>query len=185
MINSSARMHIERKFCDNSGIINVDYNGGVDYLLRPLVRGDTATDATGNLIRVRRVEVRGIVSTNQTHSSMRLLVFRFEDASLPTASGILENLGSVLSPYSPIFIGNIHKIKILCDRLITLFPVSGSFAAKNFEMFCDCDVEVQLPVSMPSKNAQMNGIFICYVSDDIVPSYPQLFYQSRCFFEDA
>jgi hypothetical protein len=185
MINASARMHIERKFCDFQNSTGVDYNGSVDYLLRPLARGDTSTEATGNLIRVRRVEVRGVVATNQTHSSLRLIVFKWLDSSHPVASGILESLGSNLSPYSPMNIENNHKIKILCDRSITIFPVAGSYAAKKFEMLCDCDDEVQLPANIPSNSAQLNGLFFLYVSDDIVPAYPQLFYQSRCIFEDA
>lgn len=185
MIRSAIATTVERKFCDDDYAQGVDYNGSVQYLLRTLGRGDTSTTCTGNLIRVRRIELRGIVSTNQSHSSMRMVLFAFKDSTAPAASGVFESTGNVNAPYSPISIVNKHKIKILCDRSITLFPVAGSYAAQKFEMICDVDVQVQLPASLTASYAQFNGIFLAFVSDDIIPSYPSLYWKSRVEFEDA
>lgn len=83
MIRAAEAAHIERKFCDKSYTIGVDYNGAVDYLLDSLSRGDTSTTCTGNLIRVRHIELRGVMYTNQTYTSMRLIVFKFRDSTSP------------------------------------------------------------------------------------------------------
>lgn len=116
---------------------------------------------------------------------MRLLLYTFDDSTLPAPNGVFEQLGIVEAPFSPINIVNNHKIHVLCERLVTIYPVAGSYAAEQFVMSCDCDVLVQLPAALPSAAAQQKGMYLTYVSDDIVPAFPSLFYQSRCVFEDA
>ncbi len=186
MIASSNQSHIERKFADDSEDVGISYNGQTNYLLSNLSRGDTATTCTGNLLRVKRIEVRGLVYTNQTYSTVRLVLFSFDDSAAPTTSGILESVGGSNAPYSPLNITNFHKIHVLDDRLINIFPVAGSYASKEFVMDISCNILVQLPVgTLPTSAAQLKGIYLTMVSDDGAPSYPVVQYASRITFEDA
>ncbi len=186
MILSELANNIEDKVTYTTQAGGIDYNGSVFNLLSALTRADGSVDAfTGNLIRPKMISVYGEVSTNQTHTAMRLVLFQLADASSPAPSGIFEQTANALAPFSAIYWTNVHKIHVLADDLITLFPVAGSYAVKGFRFVIKSGLRtVQFPTSSTSI-PQMNGIYLAAISDDGLASYPQLNFISEVRFSDA
>ncbi len=185
MIRSELADVIEDKVTYTTQNGGVSYNGQVASLTAALARADTAVDAfTGNLIKPKRVRVKGNVTTNQTYNSIRIIIFQWRDASVPTTSGILNTTGSVLAPFSPLLWTNVHKVHILADQLLTIFPVAGSYAAEGFNMEISSGMK-PIQFASGSTTPQMNGLYCLLISDDGAPSYPDVNYVSEVIFSDA
>jgi hypothetical protein len=184
MIKSSINVNVEEKMTTNGSSYGIDFSGSILPLLGALTRGDNTVDQyTGSLIRIRSIEVRGVFTTTQTYSLMRLVLFRWLDASIPTPSGIFQLPGNALAPFSPYLQTNLHKIKVLKDELHTLYPVSGSSASKIIEIHLNRSFTVEIATT--SNNPQLNGIFLAMISDDGVVVYPRMEVRTTVRYTDA
>jgi hypothetical protein len=186
MIRSNNNLVLERKvtYTRQSGGVDFNAAGTVFDLTAALTRGDAAVDQfQGNIIYPKSLVMRCGWNTSQTFSQLRLMVFQWEDASVPTGSGVFALLGFNLAPFSPLLWTNEPKIHVLCDEITTLFPVAGSSAATNFVL----SVDKMKPIFFASGSTlmQKNGLYAIAVSDDGVPLYPQLDFISELRFTDA
>jgi len=184
LVRQEINSQVEAKVTYIRNSVGVDYNGTIFDLSNNLTRGDAAQDQfTGNLIRPRSVKVNYTLSTNQTYTTMRLILFRWMDASVPAAAGILQFPGSTLAPHSPLNWTNVHKIKVLYDKTSVMFPVAGSYAACNHEFKLGPQPTIQFDTA--GTNQQMNGLYMLVISDDIIPAYPFVHFWAETRFTDA
>jgi hypothetical protein len=187
LVRASLRAEIEEKVTFTTQNGGIDFTGTCFSLTNALVRADGPIDAfTGSLIRPTSLKVDYTYSTNQTFSNVRILVFQFQDASVPlTSAGILQYPSQVESPHSPVSWLNNHKIKVLWDQNHAIAPVAGSFAVHHGSInLKSCFSNVQFSVTGPVQ-PQMNGIYLLAISDDSVAPYPQLTYVSELIYTDA
>lgn len=177
---------IEEKVTFVSGdALSVTATGQVFSLTTNLLRGDGAiNNVTGNKLIPKRVRMRFTYSTNQTFSTVRLMLFQWKDASVPTPAGILQYTGDARAPASPIYWSNHTKIVIKADVIKALEPkaTGGSDAC-----YFDVDVRRFAPILLDSLslNPQMNGIYALIISDDIIGTAPQITYTAETIYTDA
>ena len=177
--------NIEAKVTYTTQQGGIDYNGSVFNMTSAIARSDNANDGfTGNLILPKCLTIRWAVSTNQTFSRMRLLVFQWKDASSPVPGGILNTIGSAIAPHSPLLLSNKHKVHVLHDEIISLFPVAGSYAVVTGVIQCTGSL-ARVQFATGSTLIQMNGLFLLAISDDGAPVYPQLDFISELCYTDA
>jgi hypothetical protein len=186
MIRANNKLVVETKVTYTQQSGGIDYNGSVFNLTAALNRGDQPLDEfTGDLIRPSQLVIRGTWSTNQTYTTCRFMVFQWLDASIPVPSGILYNVGSALSPESSLYWTNVHKIHVLYDEKTVIFPVAGSYAAGQFLVrLNNCFRTIQYPALGPLQ-PQMSGIYAIAITNDAIPTYPQLEYISELRYSDA
>lgn len=159
-------------------------------LIGSLTKGDGPFSVSGNLMKPKSLTIRGNLSTNQTFNSVRLILFRWKDASTPLTSGLLDQTSTVYAPYSAPYWVNVHKMEILEDRLIAL-KLRNNVGEDNvtFVMhhkFSLNSPAIQLPdAAGPGLIAQMNGLYLLYISDDAVTSFPTITARSELRFTDA
>ncbi len=189
-INAALKANIETKHCILSGNTGISYNGTVVSVTANLVRGDSSVnEATGTLIRPKWFRFSANLSTDQTFSTMRIMLFRWRDASTPAPSGVINFTGTVNAPHGPIYWVNNRKIVILHDEVVALKPraAAGSFDNKvvHFERgLGDCPV-IQLPLSGAGASPQMDGLYLLFVSDDAIVTFPQIVYATELRYTDA
>ncbi len=121
---------------------------------------------------------------------MRILFFRWLDASTPAQSGLLTYTCVVNAPHSPIYWVNARKIKILHDEVVALKPraAAGSFDNKIVEFKLKLENRcppIQLPLSGAGAAPQMNGLYLLFISDDAIVSFPQIVYATELQYTDA
>lgn len=185
MIKSNNNLVVERRVCYFSSAAQTTASGTMHNLLGSITRGDLAVNNfQGQSLRPISLKIKGEWSTTQIFSTCRFLVFQWDEALNPTPSGVLVSSGVSLAPFSPILWLNKLKIKVLYDELTTLFPVSGSSAATNFE----CNVKSgfkTVTMNNIGNFPQGNGIFALAITDDLLVSYPSLNFYSELVFTDA
>lgn len=185
MIASEMKTIVEDKVTYTHDTATVDWNGGIYNISMNLARGDNAIDNfTGNLVKPVSVRIRAEWSTNQIFTTCRILVFQWKDDLVPVPAGILQNTGNVRAPLSSLFWTNVHKISVLADELITLFPVAGSYAATTVDIHIQKAMKT-IQFQSTSSQQQMNGLYMLVISDDIVPTYPQFSFWTEFIFNDA
>ncbi len=185
MIRANNKLMIEDKVTYTTQNGGIDYNGTVFSMTAGLIRGDAAVDQfTGNLVRPSMVKILGAVNTNQTHNTMRLLLFQWQDASAPVTNGVLQSTGSANAPFSPLLWSNHHKVHVLYDRTISIAPVAGSYAIKNFTVQVTGGFK-NIQFQTGGTLIQNYGLFFLAISDDGAPVYPQLLFDSELRFTDA
>jgi len=187
MINSEMRRVVEPKVCYvDLFSTGISFSGFVISLTRTLVAGDGAlSECTGLKILPVKLNVRFNMSTTQSYSKMRVVIFQWLDQGVPNATDVLAGVGNSLAPLSPTNWINRSKIVVLHDQLNVLFPrTSGTSAAKSFAI----TMGGMKPLYFyPGNyvNPQMNGLYLCVVSDDGVAAFPEFEFSSELIFTDA
>jgi len=181
---------IEIKVSHQNTAGGVSYNGTIHNCIGSLTKGDGPFAATGNLLRPKSLTVRGSVNTDQTYNSFRIILFRWKDASTPLPSGLLDQVSTAYAPLSAPYWVNVHKMEILEDRLIALKTRNTvGFDNKTFVIhhnFPPSAPSIQLPDSAgPGMVAQMNGLYILFISDDAIATLPTVYCRSELRFTDA
>lgn len=188
-VKAAIDANLETKVCNTSGSVTVSSSGTVLVSTLNLVRGDASVnECTGILIKPKHF--RASIVFTQTGSgslnSMRAIVFRWRDASLPTASTVLQATGGFLGPLSMINWVNHRKMTILADRTFFMYDHGGACVGK--QILFDFDpgrIPIQLVSSGAGAVPQMNGIFLLLISDDALGNIPAADYYISLTYTDA
>lgn len=119
-----------------------------------------------------------------------MILFRWKDASTPLPTGLLDQVSTAYAPLSAPYWVNVHKMEILYDRLIAL-KVRNTVGFDNVTFvhthhFALDDPSIQLPDSAgPGMVAQMNGLYILFISDDAIATLPTVYCRTELRFTDA
>jgi hypothetical protein len=185
VVASALRNIIESKVCyfETSG--GISYNGSMFSAVANIVRGDGAINQfAGRLIKPTSFRVKFTWSTDQVYNTVRLMVFQWLDASAPTPSGILQSVGSVSAPHSPLNFTNIQKIRVLYDRSYALkVRNTVGLDAKFFDTGFLNPSPIQFNTG--SVLQQQYGLYMLAISDDALIAFPNLSLESELLFTDA
>lgn len=188
-ISSALRQNIELKHAIVNGSQGISRSGTIVSVTANLVRGDSSVnEATGTLIKPVFFRFSANCNTDQTFSTMRVMLFQWLDASTPLPSGIINNTGSDTAPHGPVYWVNFRKIRILKDEVVALKPrVSAGYDNKilKFQMNLSSLPSIQLPLSGAGVTPQMNGLYLLFISDDAAVNFPQLVWTSELRYTDA
>lgn len=186
IVNASLRNTIEPKVTFlTTDALSVTATGQIVSAIGQISRGDgPINNMTGNLVKPLQWTLRFTYSTAQVFSTVRLLMFQWLDASIPTPAGILQYVGDARAPHSPLLWTNIHKIRKLNDFVRALKPrVASGYDAKYKELNAPGMATVQF--SSTSMDVQMNGLYVLLISDDIIGTAPAITMVSEVRFTDA
>lgn len=186
-ITSALKSHIEPKVCYNLLTGGISSSGTITSATAGLARGDLpVNNYQGWLIKPVSLRVRYVYSTDQTFSTVRLMIFQWLDASTPVPGGVLQTVGSAIAPLSPINWSNIGKVRVKYDCTYTLKPrVTAGFDAKYFDTgYLTGFAPIQFDQAAGA-NPQLNEIFILMITDDLIISFPTISLESELIFTDA
>lgn len=188
-VRSELSKYIEPKVCHYSFGAQVSANGTVISLTNALSQGDAAIDNyTGYRIKPVRLQLNCSVSTDQTFSTVRLMVFRWKDSSTPSPSGVLDAIGSGWASHSNVFWPNTGKVAVLFDHMLALKPrVSSGYDNQEFRIDLDLSNQptIYLPQGTTGASPQLNGLYVIMASDDLIANFPAFVWRSRLTFTDA
>ncbi len=173
-VTQAFEANLERKLCNYSGASSVLYTGTMLSVTANLVRGDASVnEATGILIKPKKLILRYTWSNAAPYNTVRAMVFRWHDASSPTASGILQTTGSAFAPLSCLSWVNHRKITVLYDQICVLYDHGSTVAAKTFSVVINPGkAPIQLPLSGAGAIPQMDGLYLLLITDDAIAPNP-------------
>jgi len=188
-VQSELKKYIEPKVTYMTFGAQVSANGTIVSLTQNLTQGDTAiNNYTGYRIKPTSLKIRMSVSSDQTFSTVRMIVFRWLDSVFPLPTGIVVNTGTGFSAHSPLSWVNNTKIQVLADEFIALKPR----AASGYDNVCrtiNCNLGrgpcIMLPTGSSGATPQMNGLYVLCITDDLIPSQPAFVWYSELIYTDA
>jgi hypothetical protein len=185
VVRNELSQTIEPKVTESTQSVAVSYAGAVVSLTGNLARGDLAVDNfQGNVIKVTRVRLSVSWATNQTFNLCRFICFQWNDASTPTPATVLAYVGSAYAPQSQFLWAAKPLLRIFYDEIVALKPRVTS----GYDVSIDTRVIggfAPIKFASGSTAVQKNGIYVLYISDDAVVTYPQLTFTSEVIFTDA
>ncbi len=173
-VNSAIEANLEKKLATYAIATSVSYSGYVASLTSSLVRGDASVnECTGILIKPKKLRFAVTWSNAAPYNTVRMLIFRWHDASAPVASGILQTTGGAFAPLSPISWVNHRKITVLHDQTLALYDHGATVAAKSVVVTINPgNAPIQLPLNGSGVTPQMDGLYFLLISDDAIAPQP-------------
>lgn len=188
-VNATLAANLETKVVEQAAALNVLYTGQMVSLTNNLVRGDASiNECTGILIKPKKLHFSYTFSMTAagSYNTVRVLIFRWHDASSPLPSGILANTGTTYAPLSDLYWVNHRKITVVYDQVHELFDHGGGVSAvTRIVKINPGALPIQLPLSGAGVTPQMDGLFALFISDDALAPNPVVDYFSRLYFTDA
>jgi len=145
----------------------------------------------GNTLSMSGVTLKYCCQTNQNYNFCRVLVFQWLDSSTPVLSGILQDTSTGVACVSATLVTNKSFMKILYDKTFNMAPTADSAVAVGNGIFTDsCFIPGSrlAKVRMDATNdatCQKGQIYLLYLSDDSVTTFPQITYYLRGSFYDS
>lgn len=191
---SEVRKEIRKKadwlYTDVSGSGGVSTTGTIVSLLSSATRGTNGINGfSGNVINPQGLRIKYYWSSDQSFNSVRVLVFQWFDATVPTLSGILQASSTGLATISPILVTNTQYLKVLYDGHHMLAPTAGDAAVVG-QGVASADIYIpgrrlkQIKYNASSNFVQDGCLYMVLVSDDSIVNFPQCTYYSRLTFTD-
>lgn len=188
-VNKALRKKMDFKYTD-VGIINqnITSSGTITSLLSNLARGDDGHDNfEGNQITPQGLTVKYYAETNQTFNACRVMIFQWNDSSTPALSGILQNTAVGTAIVSPTLVTNKPLIKVLYDKHWVFAPCdpNGGFAVFQDTIYIPGKRLRKVDFNSTTAVVQKNNIYVLYISDDFISTYPHLTFWARTTFSDT
>jgi len=115
-----------------------------------------------------------------------MLVFRWRDSTAPLVTDVLQSSGSVYSPFSSINWVNFKKIQVLRDEVLSIKDYGGDTDNVVFSVEMNPGSQlIELPAAGTGVQPVMNGIYILFISDDIIPTNPLVTFFCTVRYTDA
>lgn len=188
-VKATLAANIETKICEQSAALTASFSGQMVSLTANLVRGDASINqATGIIIKPKKLYFAYTYSMAAagSYNTVRVLIFRWHDASSPAPSGILADVGTAFAPLSDLYWINHRKIAVLYDQVHELYDHGGGVSAVTKRVKIDPRAyPIQLPLNGAGAVPQMDGLYALFISDDGFGPSPVVDYFSRLYFTDA
>lgn len=110
-------INCEKKYADLSYSGSIDYNGAIN-LITNIPQGSDVGNRDGNSILVRSLNFKQVWRmTGTTDTNVRTIIFldTSNTGSAPTVTDVLQYVGSVTAPLSPLQVDHLTRYKILRD----------------------------------------------------------------------
>lgn len=177
MIASNTQKEWNKKYILN----NIGVPGSSQYVnetgvitsLTTVTQGTTNQTRVGNYARLRKIwgRVTGYMDSNDVQNSIRMILFQWTDAAVPTASDILVSATAYHTCYYNL--NNIEngKLKILIDSRKV-----GSYQG-NGPVHWAIDLKVDSPLQWNSTGSAapiVNALYVYFVSDSSLATHPYI-----------
>lgn len=192
VVRKELRRLSDVKYTDSfSGAANMTTTGTFVSALANLARGDNGLDAfNGNVIFPHYYSLKYNVQTINIYNYCRVMVFQWMDATTPVLGGILQNTTASIATVSATLVTNKQYLRVLYDKTFCVAPTAGGdTTCIGNGVFSDT---VFIPGNRIKKiryNAttgfcQDGNIYLLFMSDDAVSTFPSITYYQRVAFFD-
>lgn len=173
-VNSAIEANLEKKLATYAIATGVSYSGFLASLTSSIVRGDASVnESTGILIKPKKLRFAITWSNAAPYNTVRMIIFRWRDASAPVPSSILQTTGGAFAPLSCISWTNRRKIGVLYDHTFTLYDHGATVAAKSFVISINPGkAPIQFPLNGSGVTPTMDGLYFLLISDDAIAPQP-------------
>lgn len=127
-----------------------------------------------------------------TFNVVRVLVFQWFDASVPTISGILQAYSPPLNTLSPPLVTNKNQMRVLYDKAFYMSPTASDatttptgLGGVTGKFYIPGNRLKKLKFNSGSNAVQDGGIYVAYLSDDATVPQPQGAAYHRLAFMDS
>lgn len=204
-LNKTVQIAVARQLRANTDLMAADVNaifanvtdaGTVVSAFTNLIRGDNGlNNFAGNQVKPTSIRLRfSLQITGQPAifaNIVRVMVVQWWDASVPTATGILQTVGGTNSILCPPSLTNKEQMTVLADKVYDLTPKSGNGTAQGPEL-------ITRSIYVPGKKLkrtkfnstttaiQDGGIYMLFISAQPATQtvFPQIAYYSRVTYTD-
>jgi len=182
----------DMKYADYSqSNISMTSSGSFYSVLSNLTRGDDGrNNHQGNLIYPKYLQMDYYVYSNQSYNSCRVMVFQWSDSAAPSLATLLQTISTGIATISPPNISAKSNLKVLCDHKFVIAPTAGGDTTvvgnAIHQGSCFIPEKKFKPVRYAASavNVQDNNIYVLFLSDDTVPTYPAFYFHTRLGFTD-
>lgn len=185
---------VEVKYADRGAYnTSATTSGAVVCVHNSLTRGDDAyNNFDGNTIYPLGLSFKWGTQTNQNFNYVRFVLFQWLENTTPTASDLLQDTTTGIATLSAFNVNTKGRMTVLYDKIVTIAPsaAGGSTATvlgdgiKNGKVYIPGSRLAPIRYRVGSTDIISGGIFLLYISDDNVPTYPGISYYSRLAFKD-
>lgn len=179
------------KQCWYDSTTTVSYSGTNFPLLSNMSRGDSAqNNFEGAKVMVKNIHIRGQVSAADISNCFRLILFQWDDSTIPVPSDVLYSpiVGTTAAPWAFRSWSAKPLYKILRDETIQLTANAnangGPGPVVSFDMFVKGS-KIQ-PTFFQSTTATVfkGGLYLLAVSDSAAATHPTLVFTCEMIFTD-
>lgn len=176
---------IETKIYDTNATAQaIDYTTGV--IVSPtanIIRGVGENNYIADAITPVGISFRCQLMRADSTQLIRIIVIQNKAGGVPLLSTLLQSVGNVTTPLSPLDIDYNDTYKVLYDRLIsmdsirgTTYPLTIRIPRKKLRLLKFLDT---------TGGIEKGGIYFCFISDSAIANHPTLDYRCRFYFKDA
>lgn len=193
IVRNEMKRRGDLKYVDRSGALQNMTSSGTFIKLfgTQFIQGsDGLNNYDGNTISMNGVTLKFAAQSNQNYNFCRIMVFQWLDSSVPVLSGILQDTSTGIATVSATLVTNKSFLKVLYDKTWAFAPTADSAVTVGNAVFSDqCYIpgsrlaKVRMDASTDA-TCQKGQIYLMYLSDDSVTTYPQLTYYFRGSFYD-
>lgn len=194
IVRSELRRNGDLKYVDRSNALQSMSSSGtlVKLFGTQFIQGsDGLNNYDGNTLTMNGVSLKFMCQTNQNYNFCRVMVFQWLDSSTPVLSGILQDTTTGIATVSPTLVTNKSFLKVLYDKPFAMAPTADSAVTVGngiYEGSCYIPAKRLSKVRMDATNdatCQKGQIYLMYLSDDSVTTFPQITYYFRGSFYDS
>lgn len=114
------RTKVEMKYIDNTVTASAPTWAGLMTAGAVIPQGAATSQRVGDSLRIKELDISWQLVNNAANTTMtRLLLFVDKNGVLGTISDVLENIGTAISPLSPIKTAALPLMTILYDEVVT------------------------------------------------------------------
>lgn len=204
-LNKTVQIAVARQLRANNDLMVADQNGGyanctdagsIVSAFNSLIRGDNGiNNFSGNQLIPTSFRMKFSLQIPTLaaafNSVIRVMVVQWWDASVPTATGLLQSVGTTNSTLSPPSITNKDQMTVLHDRLYDINPPSGNGTAtgpviQSHSIYVPGKRLKRTKFNATSTAIQDGGIYMLFISQTAAAgaNFPQFSYFSRVTYTD-
>lgn len=170
----------------------VDYSGTVYDLFVNMARGDNSRNAfSGSHIQVLNCHIRGQIACADVSNVFRLILFQWNEDSVPVTTSILDNAGVITTATAPYATRNWSSrpnYTILRDQMIQLQANTNLTGGNGFVAVIDMYVKSKKikPTywAATSVALQKGGLYFLALSDSSAVTHPTILFTAEMVYTD-
>lgn len=162
--------------------VPIPLTGAIFPITQPIAQGDLRNQRNAAQIYVQNLFFRYQLTVADTSNIVRVVVFRWMDATVPLATSIFEVLptSGTIHPLSALHYNNRKFINVLFDQMMTVdsddpIKIEKAFLAKKYSCWWNTNSTV----------GQKGQVYIVAVSDSAAVSHPVLHSLIRVKYYDS
>lgn len=172
VVRREDRKTSEIKHYDYGYLPTVSYAGDIQ-ALTPVTQGDTDVTRDGDRLMPIKLSVKWLINGETYSGLIRVIIFRWNDFSIPTVDDILQSTGSSYSVVSPYVRDKKSNFQVLQDRVYSVSNNggvevrTGSYTSKKL-------AKKQIEYVGGTATSAKNSFYSLILSDRVLASSPTM-----------